>query len=530
MLQNFSSVAASAPAALPFPYVSGTYVSTDVPSDPVYAFAGFRLTRTLLEFDGQMVPLAPKALETLFILVAEAPGVVTKADLLRRVWPDTFVVESGLARNISVIRTALEERAGSMVFIETLPKRGYRFVAPVTVWAGSEREGNEGDAMPVSVAPMAARKRRLTVLSPVRLGIVMLALVFSVVAVRLWIRSRAAMGSAPVPPQPVVADSLIGEHLFLQATPAEVARAVRHFEMALAAHPDDASLHAALAKGLLTLPRLAAGGPELLVRARASAETALRLDPRSADVQAAWGAVLFVADWNLPAAEAALRRSLELDGQHLLALFYWSELLQAEGRFAESRAVAERAALLDPVSPILGLRVAVAAYFEGRYEEAAVRSAAVLERERHFALAHYYRALSLAFLMRADEAVAHLERAELSPGVLRTDRAWVRAQSGDRREAEIVLADLIRLEDAKKVGPASTLLLAVTLGRWDVAEKGLRAAIQDRDPGVLFAATDPRLRPLQSQPRLMALLREAGIAPAGLVAGTPVDRSMLTGP
>ena len=82
--------------------------------------------RVLLE-DGRPVALTPKALETLLVLLKHHGHVVSKADLLKTVWPDTFVEEGVLAQNILTLRKAL----GNPDWIENVPRRGYRFTAPV---------------------------------------------------------------------------------------------------------------------------------------------------------------------------------------------------------------------------------------------------------------------------------------------------------------------------------------------------------------------------------------------------------------
>src|SRR6266545_1838476 len=98
-----------------------------------YAFEAFRLdaAEKLLFHEDQPVPLTPKAVETLLALVERHGRLVTKEDLFRIVWPDTFVEENNLAQNISMLRRVLGEGAGGRQFIETVPKRGYRFVGPV---------------------------------------------------------------------------------------------------------------------------------------------------------------------------------------------------------------------------------------------------------------------------------------------------------------------------------------------------------------------------------------------------------------
>jgi DNA-binding winged helix-turn-helix (wHTH) protein/TolB-like protein len=91
----------------------------------------------LLFREGETVPLAPKVAETLRVLLERYGTVVEKAELMREVWPDTTVEEIGLARNISQLRKALGDESEAGRYIETLPKRGYRFVGDV-VTEGAE--------------------------------------------------------------------------------------------------------------------------------------------------------------------------------------------------------------------------------------------------------------------------------------------------------------------------------------------------------------------------------------------------------
>ena len=79
---------------------------------------------------GQPVALTPKAYETLRVLVEKSGEIVEKEELMRSVWPDAFVEEGGLTRNISVLRKALENGTATL-YIQTIPKRGYRFAVKV---------------------------------------------------------------------------------------------------------------------------------------------------------------------------------------------------------------------------------------------------------------------------------------------------------------------------------------------------------------------------------------------------------------
>ena len=99
-----------------------------------YEFGRFRCDppEHLLLCEGKPVALAPKAFEILVVLIQSKGRLLTKDQLMQQVWPDSFVEESNLTVNISALRRALGESTGGEQYIETVPKVGYRFVAPVT--------------------------------------------------------------------------------------------------------------------------------------------------------------------------------------------------------------------------------------------------------------------------------------------------------------------------------------------------------------------------------------------------------------
>jgi pimeloyl-ACP methyl ester carboxylesterase/DNA-binding winged helix-turn-helix (wHTH) protein len=105
-----------------------------VTSNTVYEFGPFRLElreHRLLR-QGAPIPLTGKAFQTLRVLVEARGNLVSKQDLMTAVWPETAVEENNLDRNISTLRKALGEQSNGRPFIETVPRVGYRFLAPVT--------------------------------------------------------------------------------------------------------------------------------------------------------------------------------------------------------------------------------------------------------------------------------------------------------------------------------------------------------------------------------------------------------------
>src|SRR5689334_21748346 len=99
----------------------------------LYEFGPFRLdtAEQLLLRDGKPVPLTPKSFEILVALVEHSGHLVGKEELMKVVWADAFVEESNLTNNVSALRKLLGQGKGGENYIETVPKRGYRFTAAV---------------------------------------------------------------------------------------------------------------------------------------------------------------------------------------------------------------------------------------------------------------------------------------------------------------------------------------------------------------------------------------------------------------
>jgi DNA-binding winged helix-turn-helix (wHTH) protein len=112
------------------------------PDNELFEFDSFRLdpAERLLLRDGKPVPLEPKVFETLLVLIRRGGRLVEKDELMQTVWPDSFVEESNLTRNISVLRKTLHRNDGGSQYIETVPKRGYRFVGEVHALPSQQTE------------------------------------------------------------------------------------------------------------------------------------------------------------------------------------------------------------------------------------------------------------------------------------------------------------------------------------------------------------------------------------------------------
>ncbi|MGH9936584.1 MAG: winged helix-turn-helix domain-containing protein, partial [Blastocatellia bacterium] len=145
-----------------------------------YEFGPFRLDagERLLLRGGESVPLTPKAFDLLLALVEHHGHLLEKDELMKLVWPDTFVEEANLSSNVSLIRKALGDGANGQKYIETVPRRGYRFVAGVRQTGAEQAESaeaaarnTEGEARQEPLVSKVKRHRKSALLALVALVI-----------------------------------------------------------------------------------------------------------------------------------------------------------------------------------------------------------------------------------------------------------------------------------------------------------------------------------------------------------------------
>jgi TolB-like protein/DNA-binding winged helix-turn-helix (wHTH) protein/Tfp pilus assembly protein PilF len=174
-------------------------------SQHLYEFGPFRLdpSQRLLLRQGKTISLTPKAFETLVMLVENHGRLLSKDELMKRLWPGIFVEEANLAQNISAIRRALNGQSGGEQYIETVPKGGYRFTGPVHRVSSEPESASETrpKAPPERRAGVAPQTKRWTARAGVvgALGIVVAALViFFVWRLRVSSASEGASRATPI--------------------------------------------------------------------------------------------------------------------------------------------------------------------------------------------------------------------------------------------------------------------------------------------------------------------------------------------
>ncbi len=170
----------------------------------LYEFGPFRLhveERRLLR-DGTVLTLAPRVFDLLCVLVTEHGRLLEKEELLKALWPESFVEEANLNVNVSALRRALGDVASDPTYIETVPKRGYRFIAPVREVA-SEPAETVVEPVP-SARPAPARRGLVLVAAAVAVAAVAALAVWAVVAIRGRARDAAPRTVAVLPFRPLV--------------------------------------------------------------------------------------------------------------------------------------------------------------------------------------------------------------------------------------------------------------------------------------------------------------------------------------
>ncbi|HKY44878.1 MAG TPA: winged helix-turn-helix domain-containing protein [Pyrinomonadaceae bacterium] len=135
------------------------------------------------------MPLKPKVFDTLLLLVENRGRVLEKEELLRRLWPDTIVEEANLSQNVYLLRKVLGEDTGGETYIQTMPKRGYRFVAKVNEISSNSAATADSEAPLIQKQqplPEHHRKRRLGALALA--GVLLMFAVGS--GLYIWIKSN----------------------------------------------------------------------------------------------------------------------------------------------------------------------------------------------------------------------------------------------------------------------------------------------------------------------------------------------------
>lgn len=300
------------------------------------------------------------------------------------------------------------------------------------------------------------------------------------------------------------------------AVPANVVTAAELFERATRRSPRFAPAWVGLAEANEFAWELDPSRPaRRLAAARHAAEQAVALDAKSPEAWNLMASLRFYREFNLPAAEQACQRAIELNPRDTLAQRRYLDLLRIQGRTAEGIAQATLALRQEPLAVTLRIRRAMLLYDTGRWQEAAAeaRRAAELNPGRQqplHGMALWVQGASAQQMGQFGEA-ERLYRAGLAEEENDTWNGpalgYLLAITGRRAEAERIAAGLARRMEAGKVLHSKLALVYAGLGRHAEAVRLLEQGYAARDPGVLFARIEKRFERLRSDGRFVDFLR-----------------------
>jgi DNA-binding winged helix-turn-helix (wHTH) protein/Tfp pilus assembly protein PilF len=486
-------------------------------------FGGFelRLNSRELLCEGELVSLQQQPARVLALLAGRAGAVVSRDEIRETIWgEDTFVdSEQGINYCIRQIRIALDDHPERPRFLETVPKRGYRFVAPV----------EEVGLRSTPPEPARGRSGRLVRLALVTLAVAAAATLPILLGVRnLSDAGRPATIRTTVIPEEAHFRYLEARHLLDRADStlpvAEAERAIELLHAALEEAPEFAPAHAALGDAWLyryDLPRA-----EALAHAEESARRALELDPGLARAHALLSAPLLFLRLDWEAAEEHVERALELDPENVEALFMKAVLRSARGRHDEGIAAARRALELDP-GHLPDVSLGWFYFFARRYDQAIEEAERIVALEPTDEPSH--RVLFLAALEKGDQERARQELERYWKALVRRNAGaagqtppsddWLDAQIGEIPSVpEIYRVWKESVDDERHLveqamNPTIPAEYAAYAEAPEQAIHYLLWACEERVGSwdLPFVAEDPRWDPLRDEPGFREVLRCVGV-------------------
>ncbi|HEX9731454.1 MAG TPA: winged helix-turn-helix domain-containing protein [Thermoanaerobaculia bacterium] len=459
--------------------------------DPRLRFGGFELDPRTEELrqDGRPVHLPPQPARVLALLASRPGEIVLRDDIRRHIWGDSFVdADAGLNVCIRQIRAALGDHAEAPAYVETVPRKGYRFVATV-----------ESAARP----PRRRARRWLAAagISALVLGAIGL---HGVTAQR----SGTALTSperVKLPADPAAREAYLeGRYLLDQMDYTRLAESAERFRQAIARSPGHPAPHVGLGEALLRL-----GGPphERMPAARNAFLRALELDPELPGAHLGLATVRLYYDWDLPAAGASLDRAaaLGLESAELHEAFALSRAF--EGRPDEAFEHLEKALVFDPVSARIQGEIGWFYEMLGDHATALEQCRKTLRLEPD----HVPTLLCLLVTQRAlgdeEQAIAAARRLmELHDAP--PERMARLTGDGLAVFDEWQLDRILARQASQYVSPCQIGLVYAKLGDAAQAFAHLEAGFEQRSGFMLFLETEPALEPLRSHPRYAALVEK----------------------
>lgn len=307
---------------------------------------------------------------------------------------------------------------------------------------------------------------------------------------------------------------LKGKYLCDQWGPQEMRRGIDLMRQAIDVDPDSALAQAGLGMCLQYASFFGyVRSLDIQEEANRAAERAIELDRDLADAWTSFAGVRYYLNFDMVAAEMAVERALSINPSHLRSLVHYSWQLGEAGRFEEALELAQRAILIDPLSPGVRSTIAQAYYLNSDFDTAVIEWERVLDLAQGDPALHFYVAWAREQRGEYEQAIALHERAiELS------DRAslyvaglgYAYGLAGRNNEAQHILDELVARHANGLAEAIHVALVHIGLGNNEQAIDWLEKAYEARNSHMLYLRQAAQFGPLRDDPRFVSLLQRMG--------------------
>ena len=499
-----------------------------------YEFDSFRLIpaeRQLLR-DDTPISLPAKAFDTLLILVENNGHALKKDDLIRRVWPDSFVEESNLNHNISVLRKALSNGNNGDSYVETVRGYGFRFKADVrrqsedelsvlvhkrmrTQVVFREEETHRQKSTTVTERPALSRRvGTISVLVLFGLALGISGTYFGYLKLGASRGAKSSVAPAAIGPKsenPAAREAYLkGRYFWNKRTHDDILKAEREFQTALSIDPNFARAYAGLADCLL----LGGAIPAFPDSAKDLALKALSMDDSIAEAHTSLAYYLSAVDWKWDEAEVEFQRAISLDPNYATARHWHAYNLASLGRTDEAVSEIKKAESIDPVSVIIKTDVGHMLYLAGRFDEAIAQYLKALEINPDFRVARWRLGEACLQVGRYDEGISELQKAISLDSVKQSGiEVWIACAhaAANRRGQALEILNRLKPEAELRRHTFYMALMYAALGDKDSAFVWLEKSLQFREGTLALLKVEPMLKTLRSDARFQDLLRRMNL-------------------
>ncbi len=507
-----------------------------VPTSSAVCFGVFEadLRSGELRKKGAKVKIQELPFRALRLFLSRPNEVLSRDDFRAALWPDDVFVDfdRGITSAINRLRDALGDSAENPIFVETVGRRGYRWIAPTYTPSGPVAEIPIETAVPAEtieppVAPSSGRK----LLYPLA-ALVALCLVGALGAGFYWQRNhREPRRAAQISTSPSEGfthrpANHEAEELYLQGrfywnkrTPESLTKAVDFFTQAIVHDPGYAQAYVGMADCYNLLREFSVmPSSEAYPRALAAAKRAVELDDQSSQAHASLAFASAYGMWDFPTADREFRRAIELDPNNSVAHHWYATYLISLRHTREALAEIEKAQALDPTSNSVVADKGVLLFNAGRTGEAMALLRQVEETEPNFDSPHRF--LRLIYLGTGDYRNYLLESRKEAL-LLHDDVSLKLIDSAEKAYASggsAAMLQLLRQQQIKlyEQGSFSPYLLAQTcavMGNKQEALQYLRAAYNKHADGLEGMENDAAFFNLRDEPGFRELIAKVGLPP-----------------